>query len=423
MIGLISINHKTASLSRREQFAFSAEEARYLIEQWTEAGLILGGLVLSTCNRLEVYYDSEQRVTPELEAKLIRGLYDFKHVRTRGDEGVFVTLHHDAAIRHLFRLASGLESMVQGETQILGQLKDAFRRATDQGQTTSFLSRLLHKTFETAKSVRSQYLVSATPISAGAAAVDFLLAREPRLLEQPVLILGAGQMAEVIIERLQQLGHNSLCLYNRTKERAQIFANRHGISEVYTGDELVQALKAAPVTFVATSSQSPIVTQALLGDQTLESCRYFFDMAVPRNVDPALEELASVKLYTIDDLRGAKLLTEHDPEQLTALERYIDGMIAEYIAWCEASEVRRVIGRIQETSQLLLAKELAQLPHELSEAERQLVQHWDEHLRITYTTAIVAALREVSQEAGHSRYATALHHIFTHIHDKLQDEA
>lgn len=203
MIGLISINHKTASLSRREQFAFSPEEARYLIDEWRRAGYILGGLVLSTCNRLEVYYDCDEAITREHEERLIRSLYDFKRVRTRGDEGIFVTQHHEAAIRHLFRLSSGLESMVQGETQILGQLKDAFRRAKDQEQTTSFLTRLMHKAFETAKGVRSQYLVSATPISAGAAAVDFLARRDPDYLQRPILILGAGQMAEVITERLQ----------------------------------------------------------------------------------------------------------------------------------------------------------------------------------------------------------------------------
>ena len=98
-------------------------------------------------------------------------------------------------------------------------------------------------------------------------------------------------------------------------------------------------------------------------------------------------------------------------------------MISEYISWCEASEVRKVIGRIQETSQQLLMRELSRLPSELPEEHRQLVAHWDEHLRITYTTAIVSALRELSEEAGHSRYASALHHIFTHIQDKLHDEA
>ena len=421
MIGLISINHKTASLSRRDQFAFSPEEARYLIDEWRRAGYILGGLVLSTCNRLEVYYDCDEAITREHEERLIRSLYDFKRVRTRGDEGIFVTQHHEAAIRHLLRLSSGLESMVQGETQILGQLKDAFRRAKDQEQTTSFLTRLMHKAFETAKGVRSQYLVSATPISAGAAAVDFLARRDPDYLQRPILILGAGQMAEVITERLQQLGASHIHLYNRTKERGEVFARRHGLERLFSGDQLREALTGAEVTFVATSSQSPIITEGLL-DHTAGR-RTFFDMAVPRNVDPAVDEDHSIRLYTIDDLRGAQLLEAQDPEAAAALSAYIDTMISEYITWCEASEVRKVIGRIQETSQQLLMRELSRLPSELPEEHRQLVAHWDEHLRITYTTAIVSALRELSEEAGHSRYASALHHIFTHIQDKLHDEA
>ena len=150
MIGLISINHKTASLSRREQFALGEEEAVQLISQWQGEQGLLGGFVLSTCNRLEIYYEAPNQVTQELESTLIRSLYRFKRIRHSGDESIFTTLHHTEAIRHLFRLACGLESMVLGETQILGQLKEAYRRATTHEQSTAVISRLCHRAFETA---------------------------------------------------------------------------------------------------------------------------------------------------------------------------------------------------------------------------------------------------------------------------------
>ena len=416
MIGLISINHKTASLSRRELFALTSEEATALVRLWKEEEGVAGAIVLSTCNRLEIYYDSSEKITRELESRLLESLYRFKQVRHRGDESIFVTARHDEAVLHLFRLASGLESMVLGETQILGQIKEAYRQATAAGQTTSVLSRLCHRTFETAKRVRSEYLLSATPISAGAAAVDLLYEHLPDFLDRRVLILGAGQMAEVITDRLRELEHPAFALYNRTKSRAESFATKHGITSVYSEDQLPEALASHDITFVATSSLSPIVTQEVLPHEP--RAQVFFDLAVPRNVDPALEEYHHLHLYTIDDLRrkGGQLL---HPQDQGALSSYLESMVSDFIQWCEAAEVREVIGLIQQVSQQILHKELSHLPSTLDEETKALIGQWDEHLRITYTTAIVSALRELSEESSTSKYSEALRLLFTHIHQTL----
>lgn len=416
MIGLISINHKTASLSRRELFALTSEEATALVDLWRTEEEIAGAIVLSTCNRLEIYYDSPTKITRELETRLLEHLYRFKRVRHRGDESIFVTARHQEAVYHLFRLASGLESMVLGETQILGQIKEAYRLATSAGQTTSVLSRLCHRTFEAAKRVRSEYLISATPISAGAAAVDLLAARTPGFSTKRVLLLGAGQMAEVITERLQALSHPHVALYNRTRERAEGFASRHQLPHVYSEGQLAEAIATHDLIFVATSSLHPIVTQEILPANGRP--QVYFDLAVPRNVDPALDELPQLQLYTIDDLRGKgdKALPQQEQAELTT---YLQGMVSEFIQWCEAAEVREVIGLIQQVSQQILQKELSHLPNDLTTTERDLITHWDEHLRITYTTAIVAALREVSQQSQTNKYSEALRQLFGHIHETL----
>lgn len=418
MIGLISINHKTASLSRREQFALCEEEAVQLIDLWKSEEGLLGGLVLSTCNRLEIYYEAPSGITSEQETRLIRSLYRFKKVRHLGDESIFETRQHQEAIKHLFRLACGLESMVLGETQILGQLKEAFRRATSHSQSTSVLSRLCHKAFETAKKVRSEYLLSATPISAGAAAVDYLHHNASDFLQQPVLILGAGQMAEAIAQRLQELQHPEVSVYNRTGSRAELFATKHHIAQVFSEDTLSEALRSATIIFVATSSLTPIITEEVVPHTPLET-RHFFDMAVPRNVDPSLEELPSIRLYTIDDLRSQQYLSKEKTHQDEEIQSYLQVMTQDFIAWCDAAEVREVIGLVQQVSHQLLKKELANLPHELTERERELVTRWDEHLRTTYTTAIVSSLRELSEETGLKIYSEATLQLFSHIQSKL----
>ena len=233
-------------------------------------------------------------------------------------------------------------------------------------------------------------------ISAGAAAVDLLYEHLPDFLDRRVLILGAGQMAEVITDRLRELEHPAFGLYNRTKSRAESFATKHGITSVYSEDQLPEALASHDITFVATSSLSPIVTQEVLPHEP--RAQVFFDLAVPRNVDPALEEYHHLHLYTIDDLRrkGGQLLHPQDQRALTS---YLESMVSDFIQWCEAAEVREVIGLIQQVSQQILHKELSHLPNTLDEETKALIGQWDEHLRITYTTAIVSALRELSEES------------------------
>jgi len=308
--------------------------------------------------------------------------------------------------------------MVLGETQILGQLKEAYRRATAHEQSTAVISRLCHRAFETAKKVRSEYLLSATPISAGTAAVDYLRQRIANFSEQPVLILGAGQMAEVIAHRLQELQHPMVSIYNRTRERAIAFAEKHQIPSVYSDDHLPQALTTSPITFVATSSLTPIITEELLV-HIPQGERYFFDMAVPRNVDPSLDEVPHLHLYTIDDLRSQQYLSGEEIHQREEIRSYIQSMVQDFLQWCDAAEVRQTIGLIQQVSHQLLDKELSALPHDLSEEERKLISHWDEHLRTTYTTAIVSALRELSETTGLKTYSKTLLQLFTHIQGKL----
>ena len=308
--------------------------------------------------------------------------------------------------------------MVLGETQILGQLKEAYRRATTHEQSTAVISRLCHRAFETAKKVRSEYLLSATPISAGTAAVDYLRQRIANFSEQPVLILGAGQMAEVIAHRLQELQHPMVSIYNRTRERAIAFAEKHQIPSVYSDDHLPQALTTSPITFVATSSLTPIITEELLV-HIPQGERYFFDMAVPRNVDPSLDEVPHLHLYTIDDLRSQQYLSGEELHQHEEIRSYIQSMVQDFLQWCDAAEVRQTIGLIQQVSHQLLDKELSALPHDLSEEERKLISHWDEHLRTTYTTAIVSALRELSETTGLKTYSKTLLQLFTHIQGKL----
>lgn len=415
MIGLIGINHKTASVDERAAFALSPAEATMLINDWRSAGYVEGAIVLSTCNRVEIYYESSA-TCPRATRRLVESLLDNLEVSPRLRRKV-IGLRGEALLRHLFGLTSGLESMVLGETQILGQVKDAFRHATAHGQSTPLLSRMFHKAFEAAKRIRSQYIVSATPLSAGSAAVDLLYREHPDRLSLPALVVGAGQMAETIIKHLQHLGVGQIGIYNRTRERVERFAERHPGLELYAESELPRALRASRVIFVATSASSPVVLATHLEGRQEEL--WVFDLAVPRNVEERVADLADVHLYSIDDLHSQSR-AEHTETLLQEARAILEEVLADFVQWSEEAGMRRVIGQIQQVSDLILVRELEQLPQQLSPQERRLIEQYDTHLRTSYATALASSLRELTEQQQNPKHIEALGALFTHILEKAK---
>lgn len=415
MIGLIGINHKQASVDERAAFALSPAEASMLIEDWQACGLLQGAVVLSTCNRVEIYYEAESGCQAATEARLVRSLLSNLEVSPR--LGSKMTLLRDEeAVRHLFRLASGLESMVVGETQILGQLKDAYRMASSYGLCNGVLSRLFHRAFEVAKRIRTSFLVSGSPLSAGSVAVDKLLREAPEVWHEPILIVGAGMMAEKTFERLHELGASQIGVYNRTRERAQRFAEHHPSAHVYCEGELRSAIERAHAIFVATSAPSPIILPDMLV-QRVAMC-YIFDLAVPRNVAESVASLPYVQLYSIDQLSQMGL--QLDTLQLEEIEAILDQHIELFVRWREGAQMREAIGTIQRAADSLLERELSKLPSTLSPQERALIEQYDEHLRTTFTTALASSLREISHEGKRRRYIEAICALFDNIISKEQ---
>lgn len=414
MIGLIGISHHTASQDERGQFALTETEAIHLVGDWIALGYLRGAIVLSTCNRVEIYCELTKNCTKAINSLLDSWLTNLE-LRDKMRSRVSVALGEEV-YHHLFRLTSGMESMVIGETQILGQVKDAFRLAVGEGQSSPTLSRLFHKAFEIAKRIRSQYLVSVVPLSAASRAVDLIYDSLPNAAQMSVLILGAGQMAEATLEHLGRKSiSGTISIYNRTRERAEKLANRIPRLCIYSGDELPEALGSAEIVFVTTSASSPIIQIEHLRERTHKIV--LFDLAVPRNVSPEVATLTGVTLYSIDDLSG-QAINQPQQELLTAANEIVSQGVQEFCNWLDASEVRQVIGLIQQTMDRLLASETNLLPNELSDEHRRLIALHMEHLRTTYTTALASSLREL-QEERRINHIDAIGTLFNHILGKL----
>lgn len=230
--------------------------------------------------------------------------------------------------------------------------------------------------------------------------MDYVLGQLPKSWQGTVLIIGAGQIAETVYHRLVELQVPSIAIYNRTPERAERFAQAHSGVQVYSGDSLEGLVRSKDVIFVATSSLTPIITAEHLAG--LECEKWIFDLAVPRNVQEHVGELPNVHLYSIDTL---EVLKQGEPlaEQMQAeIEEIIMEMVAQFQRWSADADVRETIGEMHEVYQLLLAKELSNLPKGLSDAERVLLTKQCEHFVTTITTSIASSMRTLAED-GHTK--------------------
>jgi glutamyl-tRNA reductase len=297
----LGLNHLTAPVALRERVAFPPEATSpALAELMAEPG-VREAAILSTCNRTELYCTVEEGAEQIPAAWLNR-----HHELTGGRVDEFLYRHHDAdAVRHLFRVATGLESMVLGEPQILGQVKDAYAFARDAHTLKAPLERLFQNTFAVAKRVRSDTRIGANPVSVAFTAVRLAERVFADLAEACVLLIGAGETIELAARHLTEAKVRRLIVANRTLDNAQTLATRFGGYAIALAD-LGKHLAEADVVISSTASREPV----LLRDQVAAAIAtrrrkpmFLVDIAVPRDIEASVGDLEDVYLYTIDDLR------------------------------------------------------------------------------------------------------------------------
>jgi glutamyl-tRNA reductase len=403
-LSLTGLNHKTAPVEIRERLAF---DERSLGEAFRELRTRNGfheALVLSTCNRVEVTVAAEEDA--DAEAEVTEFLCRFRGV---APELVRPHLYHfrdREAIHHLFRVAASLDSMVVGEPQILGQLKAAFALAKAHGAAGGFLETVLTRAFSVAKRVRTETEIGRSAVSVSFAAVE--LAREifGSLYGRKVLLIGAGKMSELAARHLHRSGANQIFVTNRSHDRAEQMAELFRGS-VVAYDQYVARL--AEIDIVIASSAAPhYVLKKEDVRRALEARRnrpmFLIDIAVPRNIDPAVNELESAFLYDIDDLqkvvdsnRQGRLKHAEQAEQIIAEE--VDRMMARL----KAREVAPTIVRLQEQLEALRIGEIERLRSRLgplTPEQAQAVDALTKAIVAKIAHAPIAELRRQAAEPG-----------------------
>ncbi len=374
----LGINHRTAPVALRERVAFSFEQIQPALRafkaawQWVEGkpakdAQASEAAILSTCNRTELYCAASASMPPEQAA---RWLAQYHQVALADLAPHLYTLSSAETVRHAFRVASGLDSMVLGETQIAGQLKDAVRAAAEADALGTYLHQLFQRSFAVAKEVRGQTEVGAHSVSMAAVAVRLAQRIFEDMSSQRVLFIGAGKMIELCATHFAAQKPRSLAVANRTVERGLQLAKRLNGQAILLSD-LSTRLHEFDIVVSCTASMLPIIGLGAV-ERAIRARRhrpmFILDLAVPRDVEPEVKQLSDVFLYTVDDL-GALAQEGGALRQaaVTQAEAIIEARVQHFMQWVQARSVVPVIRDLYSQADELRA-------HELSRAQKRLAR-------------------------------------------------
>ena len=358
------INHQTAPLSIREQVAFHAERMEEALRDLTTHTPVKEAAILSTCNRTEVYCNTNQGEVA------LDWLARYHQLKRSVIQPYLYALPQAEAARHAFRVASGLDSMVLGETQILGQMRQAVKTAEHAGTLGMLLHKLFQRTFAVAKEVRTTTEIGASSVSMAAAAVRLAERIFPSIAEQNVLFIGAGEMIDLCATHFAARHPKHILVANRTEERAHQLADRYNGSAIALTD-LPEHLANYDIVVTCTASPLPILGKGMV-ERALKTRRhrpiFMVDLAVPRDIETEVAELADVFLYTVDDLgEVVKQGMNNRQAHVTQAEAIIETRVETFVYWMETREMVPTIRGLRDHAERYRR-------HELERAQKMLAR-------------------------------------------------
>jgi glutamyl-tRNA reductase len=350
----VGLNHETSPVEERERLAFSPDELPAALTRVSEK--THGAAILSTCNRTEIY----ATVSEGEGASLIDLLNEEKGASI--DRSRFYVLHHEAAARHLFRVSAGIDSMILGESQVLGQVRDAMSAATEAGTLNGVLSRAFHSAIAVGKRARSETGIGRHAVSISSAAVALARQHVGDLKDKTVLVISAGSAGKLAVRNLGETGARIL-VANRTQERAVGLAGEIGPGAVGVAlSELSLALPRADVVISGTGAAGFILGPAEIGPAAASRNGrglLLIDVAVPRDIDPAVREIQGVSLFDIDDVEAvAEIGLSGRQAEVNGVEKIIEEEIAGFLGWWESLDVVPVITALRERAEEIRRREL-----------------------------------------------------------------
>ncbi|WP_199425643.1 glutamyl-tRNA reductase [Thermaerobacillus caldiproteolyticus] len=374
---VVGVNYKTAPVEIREKLTFNESELVEAMKMLQQQKSILENVIVSTCNRTEIYAVVDQLHTGRYYIKSF--LADWFQLEKEELTPYLKVLENEAAVEHLFRVACGLDSMILGETQILGQVRSSYLLAQQEQTIGTVFKQLFKQAVTLAKRAHSETEIGSNAVSVSYAAVELAKKIFGDLSTKHVLILGAGKMGELAVQNLYGSGVKKVTVINRTFEKAQRLAEKF-LGEAKSLCELQCALIEADILISSTGAKDYVITKDLMVHvEKMRKGRPLFmvDIAVPRDLDPALAELESVFLYDIDDLEGIVQANLAERKKAAEqIEMMIEEELVEFQQWLHTLGVVPVIAALREKALAIQAETMQsierKLPH-LSERDRKVL--------------------------------------------------
>ncbi|MGQ9509298.1 MAG: glutamyl-tRNA reductase [Thermodesulfobacteriota bacterium] len=413
---VIGLNHKTASIEIRERLAFQESEIEEALREVKFLSSIREAMILSTCNRIELYATSKEIEKAILELKQF--LSQFRQFPLEKFERSLYLFIGAEAVRHIFRVASSLDSMVVGEPQILGQIKEAYQKANESNTSGVIFHRLLHRAFHVAKRVRTETKISNSAVSVSSVAVELAQRIFGTLEERTVFLIGAGEMIELAARHLVSEGVKRIIVTNRTFERATALSKEYR-GEAIPFEEITVGLKRADIVISATNSPKPLLTSEQIARVMKERKQrpiFFIDIADPRDIEPKVGDLENVYLFNIDDLQKVAYENLKDREkEAENAEKIVEEEVERFVSWYQSLEVTPTIVALRKKFEEIREKELKKmlsLHPELTEKERKSLEAMTSAIINKILHEPITHLKKKDEEAMADFYIDALRTLF-----------
>lgn len=398
MIGVIGISYKTAPLEIRERFSFPKEEILSFSELLQNETEIADLVLISTCNRTEIYFSQDKHDNQTAFELIYEVIKKFKGITDHCWQ-YFYHRSNAGAVRHLFEVVSGLDSLIIGEDQIIGQVKEAYLFCTELALTDAVLMRLFQKSFEAGKRVRTETGIKLGITSVSSAAVEMCANMLNGVNDKSVLLIGTGETGNLALQNIHKKGVRQIAVTNRTAEKAEKTAAKYnGMAVPF--DSYEKYLHGFDIVFVATSSATPIVTAEMVNrtrDIRPNHKQVFVDLSVPRNIESAVGEIENIELLGVDDLQEiVRQTAEKKKASAEKAHSILDEVVADFSEWIASRSLRPAISAITANLQAINHEELSTYRKLNTPEMQEIVDDYAQHLTQRYTRLLIKNLKNLT---------------------------
>lgn len=412
MIGVIGVSHKSASVRVREKLAFDSNEAGFLASAILKNKYFREVVILSTCNRTEIYFVAEE-ICPNGAFKSIKSILTDTCKLEEDIQPYLFQYYHKETVRHLFKVVSGLDSMILGEYQIVSQVKAAYADAEENGRIGKIFHRFFNKALACSKHVRMSTPLNQGAFSVSYAAVEKCNEQFADLASRSILLIGAGDTGELVLKNLVRKGCHNIQITNRTKDKAEELASLYK-GKVLPFENLMNGIHDAEIIISSITCKDPILeaTQIkpwLNGHEKM----VMIDLGVPRNIHPNVSEIPGMTLLNVDDLEEVIAMNaERKQEYVSLAEEIVETHVNEYTKWLNEQNLAPTIKNIEKAIVSLYQNELDAYKNSLSDAELEEIRKFNEYMSRKIKNKIVRQLKTVTDNGRITEFVGVINQLF-----------